>query len=195
MKRRMVLIGLLALLMLFAVVAPVMAKAEKVPVAGLSFITPTGAVPPERDWETGGGIDQYREAFGHGYNCYWINNPLPSPPWIPPVNLITGVPSTNPNRLRPDYLFYATAEISGMANDKADVSVSHWKAMMVYPIPYLGAEQGRFEGIMTVKSDGVLTTMHCVYQGSGIFDGQTLQVSGTKLSGQPGVIEGFLLTR
>lgn len=179
MERRMVLIGLLALLMLFAVVAPVMAKAGKVPVVGLSFLA--GGFPPVRDWTTEGGIEQFRGAWATGVVYYWFDRTI-----VPPA------PYNSPP---PTFKFNQTSEISGMDNEEAGFGVSHWRCVLRYPLPSLGPEQGRFEGVMTVKSEGALTTMHCVYQGSGIFDGQTLQVSGTKLSSQPGVIEGFLLTR
>ncbi len=183
MKRMMILVPVLALLMLAAAIAPVMAKAEKVPVAGLSYIT--GGVPPERIWDTEGGISQMRGAVAYGANYYWIDSALPDPPW------------TQDKLSTATYKFLATSELSGMENEKTGKSVSHWKVVMSYPFywPPSGPILGTFEGVMHVESAEGLTTMHCVYQGSGIFEGQTLIVSGTKLSGQPGVIEGFLLTR
>ena len=195
MKKVAVAVLAFALFMMAFTVAPVMAKAEKVPVTGLSFITPVGAVSPERAWIPGKSeVGQSRGAIGHGYNAYWINDPLPQQPWIPPV-LPNGNPNPAPDKLVPDLLFYTTNEISSMINFVALMSIGHWKSVMVYPIPNIGAEEGRFEGEMMVFGTPELTTIHCVYQGSGIFEGQTLMVSGTKLSGQPGVIEGFLLTR
>ena len=178
-KARVGIVALASLFMLIVSVAPVMAKAEKVPVVGLSFLM--GGVPPERQWETEGGILQLRNAWVTGTNYYWFDTTvLPPPPYNSPA---------------PTFKFNVTAEMTGMVKVESGIAVQHWKSVLVYPLPALGPEQGRFEGVMTVKNDGVLTTMHVVYQGSGRFEGQTLMVTGTKLSGQPGVIEGFLLTR
>jgi hypothetical protein len=189
------MLSLALLMMLFVTVTPVIAKTAtiKSPVAGLSFLTPIGMVPPEHEW-TIGNLQLSYGATVHGYNCYWINNPLPAQPWIPPVNIMTGnlVP-TSP--LHPDYIFYTTSEVSSISNTETGISISIWKMVMVYPIPSVGPEQGRFVGLMIVKSDGSLTTMNVVYQGSGIFNRQTLQVSGEKQGNQPGVIEGFIIIR
>lgn len=177
------ILGLALLMVLVASAAPVMAKAEKVPVVGLSFLT--GGLPPTSDWETKGGIEQYRGAWATGVVYYWFDRTI-----VPPA------PYNSP---LPTYKFNQTSEVSGMSNDEAGFGVSHWKCVLRYPLPALGPEQGRFEGVMQVvgteTESGSFTTMHCVYQGSGIFEGQTLIVSGEKIGGAPGVIEGFLLKR
>ncbi len=168
------------LTMTFASV-PVMAKAEKVPVVGLSILQ--GGLPPSRSWEADDGIHQVRGAMSWGINFYWFDR--------------TSIPFNF--TVPPTYMFNSTSEISSMINEKTLSSVSHWKAVMRYPVSLLSPELGRFEGVMQVRTEvlesGTFTTMHCVYQGSGIFEGQTLVVSGTKLGSQAGVIEGFLLTR
>jgi hypothetical protein len=179
-KAAVAVLGLALSIMLVASASAVMAKSEKVPVVGLSLLM--GGAPPEREWETNGGVEQFREAWATGAVYYWFDRTVAPPP----------APYNSPP---PTYKFNQTSELNGMTNSEAGVSVSHWKCVLRYPLPALGPELGRFEGIMTVKSDGTLTTMHVVYQGSGRFEGQTLMVTGTKLGGQPGVIEGFLLTR
>ncbi len=184
MKKGLIFVLAAALLMvLVASAAPVMAKTERVPVVGLSFLA--GGIPPVRDWETEGGIEQFRGAWATGVVYYWFDRTV-----VPPA------PYASPP---PTYKFNQTSEISGMNNDNAGFGVSHWRCVLRYPLPALGPEQGRFEGVMQIFSKdtetGSFTTMHCVYQGSGIFEGQTLIVSGTKLGSQPGVIEGFLVSR
>ena len=176
MKKVAVIVLAFALFMMAFTVAPVMAKAEKVSVAGLSVIT-GGELPDDfRAWETEGGTVHARGGIAISISRYWI-----------------GVSSVPNPAVNPTYVFAVRSDVSSNNNEKTERGVSLWKSVMSYPAT--GTVQGTFEGVMHVEGDGSLTTMHVVYQGTGMFEGQTMVVSGTKQSGQPGVIEGFLLTR
>ena len=177
-KVRKVTVAVLAfaLLILCTTVAPALAKAEKVPVAGLSITTGGGPTDDFKTWDTKGGIDQVRGVIVTSISKYWVG--------------VTSVPNPAVN---PTYVFAVTTILSpGMENTKTDRAISLWKSTMSYPA--VGQVLGTFEGVMHVESDGGITTVHCVYQGTGMFEGQTLMMSGLRTGSAPGVIEGFLLT-
>jgi hypothetical protein len=184
-----VAVAVLAIAMLAITIVPVSAKAEKVPVVGLNYSI--GGLPPSDSWETNGGIAQVRDATVYGKSYYWFDlSAIPgTPPYPYPVP-----PASSYFNPQPTYVFKSTSIASGMENTKTDQAVSHWDVIMVYP--FSGTEQGRFVGQMQVRTDGDVTTMQCVYQGFGLFEGKTLMVSGIRTySSQPGLIEGYLLTR
>jgi hypothetical protein len=176
-KKFAVVVLAMALLMLTLTVASVKAEgAEKVPVAGLSIITGMSPSDDFRGWISDDEIGHLRRMIITSVSLYWMDaTSVPNPP------------------LNPTYQFSVYTLMSGQGNYKTDRGVSLWKSVMSYPA--VGPVQGTFEGNLHVESVGDVTTMHVIYQGTGIFEGQTLMVSGEKIGMVPGVIEGFLLTR
>lgn len=172
MRKMMILIPALALLMLLAAVAPVMAEpAKKVPVTGTS--TAVWYPGPDAEyWITDGGILQFRGLKTAGMTT--INIP--------------GSPSL---------VLKTSGDLFGMVNFKTGDGVMHCKSVWKYPA--VGTVVGTFEGEFTADTTGgypaTYSTMHCVLQGTGIFEGQTLMLSGEMTPPAPGLMEGFLLTR
>ncbi len=115
-----------------------------------------------------------------------------------------------------DYTFTTSSILNGTINTKTDDGVMHYKMTWTYKV---GSEvKGTFEGEINAKTTTYLyapsgnprpqfstNVLHCVLQGSGDFDGQTLKLDGIRPSlpitapvtspANPVTWEGTLMTR
>ena len=154
MKRMMILIPLLALLMLFAVVAPVLAEpAQKLPVTLVTSGAFSGL--PEKIWTTDGGIIHSQGQIRGGVVTLTIGQ----------GPAIVGTYSENGDSI---------------TNTKTHEMIINFNKMVVtFPGgSFEGAKTARFTSEIR---NGVPVTIaqeqHAVLQGSGIYEGQTLKIS------------------
>jgi hypothetical protein len=153
MKRMMILISVLALLMLFAVVAPVLAApAQKFPV---TLVTSGHTIAaPERTWTTDGGIIHSIGGVRGG-----------------PVFLTIGTEPT----IEGTYIETGNSII----NTKTGETVVNFNRMVC---TFLGGSFEGAKAMRSLSEirNGVPVTIaqeqHAVLQGSGIYEGQTLKI-------------------
>jgi hypothetical protein len=168
-KKRHVLVAVLALLVLFAVVSPVMAEPPtNTPVRAVQQGSFSG---PDYMKETKGGVRQTRGMVNTGTIKLYIPD----------------------SSTEPEYVFILNSEFDITSNTKLPVLRYRVDVEWIYEEDeeILGTFKGEF-----IYHGSTLPTaeVHGVLQGTGIFKGQKLMLS--RVIGQPGPTwAGFLFTR
>ena len=170
MKKK--IIGLIfSIVMLTILVAPVMAKPS--PKVAVTAIQPTGATAGGVRWLAGDNILQIRDGIGGGTVALDI----------PEIGILTGITSGTLNiKMKFSEDLSSPEPPYPMASLVRIVVVNK----MVWVFDDSNVKTGTFEGIMhnkVTRLPSPTREAHCVLQGTGDFEGQTLVLSSVNPSG------------
>jgi hypothetical protein len=160
MKKRLILVGVIAFLVLFSVAAPALGEAQtKTPFKALQINNP--ATTPEKTWTTNGDIRQVRDQLNTGTIQLYIPDTASSPQYV----------------LRHNNMLHATRNLDRTSGD-AGFWIIHVDVQWIYEVN--GVILGTFEGQINYN----VPQAHGILHGTGVFEGQTLMFSASSLTPQ-----------
>jgi hypothetical protein len=175
MKERIIVFALVSLMM-FAVVAPVLAQ----PAERVSFIAkqmPNNPQPQQGDdyvkFTTPGDTVHIRNQLGAGTIKLWFGSTA------------SGTPA---------YVGTTSSIIEMLVNLKTGEGPIKYEMTWTFTG---GTFEGNINGkiIAPTPTANIMTDLHGVLQGTGVFEGQTIQLEGSRPTGQPFTWTGTILTR